>query len=277
MKKITAILTVFILIVSLMASCAEGGTKPSGTSADTTPKAQETTKKPEETTQKTEETTQKTEETTVKEEVTALPEEEYTLPTKRTIYSTDTRDKITLFDHGVNASVVNKYNLGKGYVMDGVFDSDGMLEAPDTEWDKIFIASSSDGGRKTNTGEHTFFPFVSYTRELTVNEFIIGDVTHWLADDFGEFTLFTDYDRLELWYTDNPNGVWTKWDATVSPFENNDNGELWGTYAQGIKFTGEDITARYFVVRAVDPQPDELMFVCNYAAPAAVYNPPAAE
>ena len=140
-----------------------------------------------------------------------------------------------------------------------------------------FIASSTDGGRKTNDGEHTYFPFVSYTRDLVINEFILGDVTHWIADDFGDYTLFTDYDRLELWYTSNPNGVWTKWDCVCEPFENPDNGELWGTYAQGIRFKGNDITARYFVVRAVDPQPDELLFVCNYAAPAAVYNPPAAD
>ncbi|MBQ7603739.1 MAG: hypothetical protein IJU75_02180 [Clostridia bacterium] len=280
MKKIISVFLV-IAMIAAFAACQNPGNIPAGTSgtpSETKEKPSGDSSKKEEATAHSEEvTTVKDEETAPKEDETSAAEEEYTVPVKRTIYSTDTRNKIELFDHGVNANVVGSYNLGKGYVTDGVFDSDGMLEAPDTEWDKIFIASSTEGARKTNDGEHTYFPFVSYTRDLVINEFILGDVTHWIADDFGDYTLFTDYDRLELWYTSNPNGVWTKWDCVCEPFENPDNGELWGTYAQGIRFKGDDITARYFVVRAVDPQPDELLFVCNYAAPAAVYNPPPAD
>ncbi len=272
MKRILALVIALSLVAVLFAACAADGPAPAGTTAGTPG----TSEKPSETTPKPEETTVEKTETTPKQEETEPQETE--LPTKRTIYSTDTRDALTLFQHGVNAKVVNNLNLGKGYVCDGVMDPDGKLEADGAEWDTVFIASDTSGARFTNDGEHKYFPFAGYTRPITFNEIIIGDVTHWtwekdVDDEYINPKLYTDYSDLEVWYTDNPNGTWIKWDVTVSGFENNDFGELWGTYAQGIRFTGEDVTASYFLIYDPDPQVNELLFVCNYAAPAAIYNP----
>ncbi len=267
MKKATVIVLVLALLVSIFAACqpktpdnpGENSNKPEGTTA----KASETEPKGNETTE------DKGGETTPKQE-----EDPNALPTKRTIYSTDDRDKLALFEQGVDGQVVNTLNLGKGMAVNGVMDADGKFEAQIAEWDVISV-----NGQKTLDDEgNKYFPFVGYTKPITINEFVIGDINNWNnydADGNPNWTQFTDYDRLEVWYTDNPNGTWTKWEGTTaSGFENLDNGLLMGTYAQGISITGPDITASYFLLYDPDPKLNELWLVCNKACPEVIYNPP---
>ncbi len=110
---------------------------------------------------------------------------------------------------------------------------------------------------------------------MTVNEFVIGDINNWHTEE-ADKAPFADIGDLEIWYTDNPNGTWTKWEGvTATSFENLDNGLLWGTYAQGISFTGSDITGKYFILYDPDPQVGEFFFAVNYASPAVIYNPAA--
>ncbi|MBR5767471.1 MAG: hypothetical protein IKX86_02180 [Clostridia bacterium] len=274
MKKIFALLVALVMVIAVFASCQKPGTNPGN---DTTAKSEgnDTTAKAPETEPKGgDDTTAKTEDTS------AAPEGG--LPKKRTIYSTDTRDKLTLLDHGVDGVVVNDLNQGKGFAVDAVIDSDGKIEATIADWD---VVNAGAGGHMTyeegsNGATFKYFPFVGYTQELTINEIVIGDVSHWGHDSDGQggwvgLDIFDDYDRLEVWYTDNPNGTWTKWNCTCTSFANPDNGILWGTYAQGLSFRGEDVTARYFIIYDPDPQLGELNLIQNVAGMAAIYNPAA--
>ena len=267
MKKFAALFIALVMVLAVFASCQTNDVKPGGdttvpkqTDDRTTTNAPETVPKP------VDETTKRQEETT---------EDENALPTVRTIYSNDNRSKLQLLDHGVDGKIVNKLVQGKGFMVDGTIDEDGKAEALIADWDKITVDAHT-----TNDGEHTYFPFIGFTREITINEFVIGDLISWLGNDENgnpKWTLFTDYDRLAVWYTDNPNGTWSKWDCTCEPFENPDNGILFGTFDQGLSFKGGDVTARYFMVYYPDPQINEIYFNSNNAAPAAIYNPPAAD
>ncbi|MBR5767472.1 MAG: hypothetical protein IKX86_02185 [Clostridia bacterium] len=267
MKKAAVFALVLALIVSIFAACGKPGTDPAG---DTSGKNVETTPKAEDTTKKVEETTPKAEDTTKEAEVTEDPN---ATPTVRTMYGVDQRDKLTLLDHGVdpNLKIVNTLTAGKSFAVDATIDADGKLEAEVVDWNVIMMGQTSDA-HTTNDGKHTYFPFVGFTEAVTVNELVIGDCSNWNP----ETPLFTDYGKLKVWYTDNPNGTWTESNWTASSFENPDNGLLWGTYAQGISFTGEDVTARYFIIWYPDPLVDEIYFTSNSVCPAVIYNPPAA-
>ena len=272
MKKIFALLIALVMVIAVFASCQNAGPN---TGNDTTAKnndQQTTAKAPETEPKGGDDTTAKTEDTS------AAPEGG--LPTKRTIYSTDTRDKLTLLDHGVDGVVVNNLAQGKGFAVNAVIDADGKIEADIADWDVVNTGAGAHMTNEESSNGATFkyFPFVGYTEALTINEIIIGDVSHWKGEDENgnpNWTLYTDYSDLEVWYTDNPNGTWTKWECTCTSFENPDNGILWGTYAQGLSFKGADVTARYFIIYDPDPQLGELYLIQNVAGMAAIYNPAA--
>ncbi len=274
MKKATVIVLVLALLVSIFAACqpktpdnpGENSNKPEGTTA----KAPETEPKGNDTTE------DKGGETTPKQ-----GEDPEALPTKRTAYSTDPRDKLTLFEHGVeNLEINNKLVLGKHVAVNGVMDADGKFEADLVQWDVI----STDGNacQFTNDGTNKYFPFIGFTKPITINEFVIGDLSAWKWEHDADGNVidpfkFEDIGDLEIWYTDNPNGTWTKWEGTTaSSFENLDFGLLWGGYAQGISITGPDITGSYFLMYDPDPQEGEFWFCVNTVAPMVIYNPPAA-
>ena len=260
MKKFAALLIALVMVVAVFASCQNPGkqgndtTVPKQTDDKTTTEAPATEPAPATSELVTDKATEPVEEG---------------LPKVRTIYSTDTRSLLELLDHGVDGKVVNNLTQGKGVIVNGTIDNDGKVEAAIAEWDVI----NTNTSQHTNDGKNKYFPFIGFTRELTVNEFILGDVSNWHGEGY---TLFTDYSRLEIWYTDNPNGTWTKWDCTCESFENPDNGILWGTCAQGLSFKGADVTARYFLMYDPDPQENELWLISNLASPAVIYNPPAA-
>ncbi len=263
MKKFASLLIALVMVIAVFASCqnpgktddGKGTTVPKQTDDKTTTAAPATDPAPATSEIVTDEATEPVEQG---------------LPKVRTIYSTDTRSLLELLDHGVDGKVVNNLTQGKGVIVNATIDGDGKVEAAIAEWDVI----NTNISQYTNDGKNKYLPFIGFTKELTVNEFILGDVTHWRGE--GNYTLFTNYSKLEIWYTDNPNGTWTKWDCTCESFENGDNGILWGTYAQGLSFKGPDVTARYFLMYDPDPQENELWFVCNVAGPAVIYNPPAA-
>ncbi len=274
MKKATVIVLVLALLVSIFAACqpktpdnpGENSNKPEGTTA----KAPETEPKGNDTTE------DKGGETTPKQE-----EDPNALPTKRTIYSTDTRDLLTLFEHGVdisNLQVINTLNLGKNWVVNGVMDADGKLEADIAEWEVV----DTTGAHHLNDGKNKYFPFLGYTKSITINEILLGDVAAWNWERDADGNVidpfkFEDIGDIEIWYTDNPNGTWKKWEGTTATsFENLDNGILWGGYAQGISITGPDITGSYFLIYDQDPQENEFYTIANFACPSAIYNPPAA-
>ncbi|MBQ7603737.1 MAG: hypothetical protein IJU75_02170 [Clostridia bacterium] len=265
MKKFAALLIALVMVLAVFASCQTNDVKPGG---DTTV--------PKQTDDKTTTEAPATEPAPATSEIVtdeATEPVEDGLPKVRTIYSADNRSKLQLLDHGVDGQVVNSFVQGKNFVVDGKIDSDGKVEAAIAEWDVI----ETNGAQYTNDGSHTYFPFIGFKKDVTINEVIIGDVSAWRGDYNIETDLYTDYADLEIWYTDNPNGTWTKWECTASSFENPDNGILYGSYPQGISFKGEDITGRYFMVYDPDPQVIELWIACNLASPAVIYNPPAAD
>ncbi|MBR5767473.1 MAG: hypothetical protein IKX86_02190 [Clostridia bacterium] len=269
MKKITALIIALIMVLAVFAGCQGGEVKPGN---DTTVKQGNDTKKADDTTKKAEETTNKTEETTPKAEETEDPN---ALPTKRTAYTTDPRTKLDLLDQGVDIVLVPSFVQGKGVIVNAVMDSDGKIDAEIADWDVI----NTNCAQFTNDGKNKYFPFIGFKKAVTINEAVIGDVTAWCGNDEDgnpKWTLYTDYSDLEVWYTDNPNGTWTKWECTAEPFENPDFGILYGSYPQGISFKGEDVTARYFLIYDPDPKEGELWIACNLASPAVIYNPPAA-
>ncbi|MBQ4065795.1 MAG: hypothetical protein IJD10_06810 [Clostridia bacterium] len=102
-------------------------------------------------------------------------------------------------------------------------------------------------------GSYHYYPYVAYAGGITINELIIGDVSHWNSSA----VKYTDYGDLEIYCTNDPNGTWSRISCTVVGY--NCDVELDGTYMQGIRFIFDiDVTATYFLLYDASPAVTEL-------------------
>ncbi len=177
----------------------------------------------------------------------------------------------TDFYYGVNASGYEadlgdirflhlRNELVAGNFLDVSFEEDGTLYYDGMQ------KKTGEFNAWTNSGKVKSFPYVGYQTPVSINELIIGDLTGWSP----ETPMFTDYSDLEIYYTDDINGVWNKMDCTVVPYDCNH--ELNGTYIQGIRFIAKElITAQYFMIYDADPAKNELWLAGSTFT--AVYDP----
>ncbi|MBR5767470.1 MAG: hypothetical protein IKX86_02175 [Clostridia bacterium] len=267
MKKIIAFLIVLALAVSVFAGCSGGNANPGG---DTTAKQGGTDSKPEDT-KKSGETTPKAEDTTKKAEETDDPN---ALPTVRTLYNNDTNNisKVALLDFGFEGKVVINKRTAFGYAPNVVMSPEGILSCEagldSVAWDVKPAVSQTQW---TWDGTNSYMPFTYYRAGITINEIIMADVTNWSP----ETPVFKDYSDLQIWYTDDPEDTWTRWDCEVKGTENwpSDEPNLRGTYRQCIQFIGPEVTAKYFIMWDESPAKCELWTVAGGCSFYGVYDP----
>jgi len=106
-----------------------------------------------------------------------------------------------------------------------------------------------------------FSYFVGYAKPVTVNELIIGDITHWIKDEYKD-----DLETLMVYSAIDPNGTWTKIETTNVRY--NCDEELSGTYNfGGIRLLfDEPVTAYYFMIVDTDVQSRRLWLSGNTMA-----------
>ncbi|MBP5255828.1 MAG: hypothetical protein J6Z80_02110 [Clostridia bacterium] len=273
-KRIIALITAALMLALALASCSAGGTdKPAGTTA----KPAETTEKP------AEETTNKpAEETTEKEVVTTNDPfiDENGLPTVRTLYNNDPGNisPLALADFGFTGKIDIKKRTGYGYAIDAQMSEDGEL-TPRVDRE-INWTGKSNSAQWTWDEKFHYMPFTFYKDGVTINEIIMGEVTSWgwERDADGNFVnpaYFSDFDRLQIWYTDNPDDTWTRWDCKATGDRNwpSDEPTLRGTPTQAIRFIGPDVTAKYFMMYDPDPQETELWTGVGTNSFYGIYDP----
>ncbi len=176
------------------------------------------------------------------------------------------------FFYGVNTSGIEPDILGTtrylymtekavgGHVINDVMNADGTLSAGNIRPEPgVFYAYLNDGATKS-------FPYVGYKNPISVNELVIGDVSHWHP----ETPIFTDFASFEIYYTDDMNGAWTKADFTGISYDCGK--ELNGTYQQGIRFVlDETVTAKYFLL--YHPNPETKAIHLSGSTFTAVFDP----
>ncbi len=175
------------------------------------------------------------------------------------------------FYYGVNTSGIEVENLGnvrylyaqetqtKGTVVNATINEDGTLTHGGFQAQAgVFSAWPFDGATK-------LFPYVEHKVPVSVNEMVIGDVSHW-----HQLPLYTDYADFEIYYTNDVNGTWTKANVTGSSYDCTQ--ELNGTYPQGMRFVfDETVTAKYFML--YDPAPKANEVYLHGSTFSAVYDP----
>ena len=259
-KRIISLVAAALALILALALCTSGGNEP----ADTTAKPADTTAKPAETTEK--------------PAVTTEPEDENALPTVRTLYNNDPGDisALALADFGFAGKIDIKKRTGFGYAIDVQISEDGKLIPRE---DRPISWENRKGDTQfTWDGAFHYMPFTYYKDGITINEIIMGDVTSWKGNDADgnpNWTLFTDYDRLQIWYADDPDGVWTRWECKVTGDPNwpSDEPTMRGTATQAIQFIGPDVTAKYFLMYDPDPQVCELWTGAGNNSFYGIYDP----
>ncbi len=96
----------------------------------------------------------------------------------------------------------------------------------------------------TNSGGVNRGAVIYYEAGVTANELLLGELgSNW----YGKLKL-TDFTDLNVWYTDDPTGAWTKIDAEISAHEGVYDQELSGSFGQVFRFVfDETVNAKYFL------------------------------
>ncbi len=262
--RIISLFVAVCLILCALASCTSGNTP-----ADTTDKPADTTNKPTETTKKPEDVTTKDPDI-----------DENGLPLKRTLYNNDPGDisALALFEMNFTGKIDIKKRTGFGYAIDAQMSEDGILTQRDDRpitWD-----AKSSNQQWTWDGTFHYMPYTYYKDGITINEIIMGDVTGWSWKYDADYkpidpVYFENFDHLQIWYTDDPNGTWTRWDCTVTGDKNwpSDEPTLRGTPTQAIQFIGPNVTAKFFIMYDPDPQKCELWTGVGTNSFYGIYDP----
>ncbi|MBQ7603955.1 MAG: hypothetical protein IJU75_03280 [Clostridia bacterium] len=155
--------------------------------------------------------------------------------------------RVTKFG-GYKISFSNKYEAGLiGW--NGGEGSTGM-SAEGTFSGSVWLPS--DGAQATYDGTWHYGAIRNYGEPIKFNEIIHGDFgPAWWGGDKR-----ADLSGLQIWYSDNANGPWTKWDATASVLPDGSgylaDDIVCGSYTQVIDYKGSEITAQYIVVIDTD-------------------------
>ncbi len=257
-KRITALFAAVCLILCSLASC----NSPADSPDETTKNPTETTKKPVDVT-------------------TKEPEfDENGLPLKRTLYNNDPTvySAIDLIEIGFNGKIDNKKRTGYGFAIDIQMSEDGILTQREDK--PINWYTKTDTAQRTWDGSFHYMPYTFYKKGITINEIIIGDVTGWAWEKDADGNpvnqwYYEDYDDLQIWYTDDPDGAWTRWDCKVTGDKNwpSDEPTMRGTCTQAIQFIGPNVTAKYFLMYDPDPQFCEIWIGVGTNSFYGIYDP----
>jgi len=168
-------------------------------------------------------------------------------------YGVNTSDQET--DLGDIRYVYVNEDYEQGTVQNVIVNADGTLTHDGFQARSgIWHTPIFDGTTKT-------FPYVDYKTPINANEMIIADFTGWV-DEARTTPKYTDYEDLEIYYSNDVSGTWTKIETTVVPY--NCDRELKGTWAQGFRFQFEEtVTAQYFMLYDPDPKANELSVTGN--------------